>query len=110
MGVRYVDSIWNVNKNGAEGTQNVESCDAKSNTYLNTCRYKISDKTLILIVEVSNKHHCKLDKILDSKLETFIATIIAIFSCFRVLRKVYVSFQYLDTNKGSILFSHYCTC
>ena len=43
-------------------------------------------------------------------LETFISTVIVIFSCFRDWGKVNVLFQYLVTNNGSIFFSHYRIC
>ena len=43
-----------------------------------------------MILEVSNKHHCKLDKFL----ETFVSNIISDFQLFLSITQVYVVFQF----------------
>ena len=43
----------------------MRSCDAKTSSYLNTCRYKIPKLLLYLSQEdFEKKHHFKLDEIL----------------------------------------------
>ena len=44
----------------------IESCDAKPNSYLkvDTCTYEFSKITVIIAVDVSSRHYCKLDEIL----------------------------------------------
>ena len=60
--------------------------------------------SIIMILEVSNKHDCKIDKILKK----IVSNIICDFQSFLSNTKAFVAFQYYFTNKGSFLFWHYC--
>ena len=53
--------------------------------------------SIIMILEVSKKQHCKLDKILGN----FVSNIICDFQLFLSNTQVYVAFQFYFTNKGS---------
>ena len=54
-------TVYEIKTKTTEGTKNIKSWDANPNSYLGIL-VKKSPTSTKLILEVSNKHHCKLDK------------------------------------------------